>query len=141
MYSMYSMYSRHSMYCMYCLHCKYMYCKYYNRLWDLPIYMIPPMDEDYVPWFVDIYTESRDELAAFLKIHNIQTRPTYPAVHTTPMYESDASNPVTSYVSRTGLFLPSHTLITEGEIEHICRLIRCFYGGAATGTELPLGPP
>lgn len=48
------------------------------------------------------------------------------------MYESDA---------RTGLFLPFHTLLTEGEVEHICRLIRCFYGGAATGTELPLGPP
>lgn len=90
--------------------------------------MIPRTDESYLPWFIDIYTEKRDELADFLKKHNIQTRPTYPAIHTTPMYESVCEYPNSSYVSQNGLFLPSHTLLTQVEVHHICKLIACFFG-------------
>jgi dTDP-4-amino-4,6-dideoxygalactose transaminase len=84
--------------------------------------------DDYLPWFIDIYTDKRDALAVFLKTHNIQTRPTYPEIHKTPMYLSDTEYDVTSYVSQHGLFLPSHTLVTKEDVLHICRLIRCFYG-------------
>jgi len=88
--------------------------------------MIPGID--YLPWFVDVYTERRDELAAFLKIHNIQTRPTYPELHTTPMYLSTAKYPNATYVASRGLFLPSHTLVTQEDVVYICRLIRYFFG-------------
>ena len=83
---------------------------------------------DYLPWFVDVYTERPDELAAFLKIHNIQTRPTYPELHTTPMYLSTAKYPNATYVASRGLFLPSHTLVTQEDVVYICRLIRYFFG-------------
>jgi len=102
-----------------------LYKTYYEGLKDLPIFMFPPT-EDYLPWFIDIYVEKRDELAAFLKVHNIQTRPTYPELHRTPMYLSDREYPITSYIARTGLFLPSHTLVTIEDARHICKLITFF---------------
>jgi len=103
-----------------------LYTAYYEGLKGLPIHMIAPT-EDYVPWFVDIYTEKRDELAAFLKSHNIQTRATYPEIHQTPMYLSDIDYPVTTYISKNGLFLPSHTLVTMDEVYYICKLIKLYY--------------
>jgi perosamine synthetase len=103
-----------------------LYRQYYRGLQGLPVYMVKGED-DYLPWFVDIYTEKRDELAAFLKAHNIQTRPTYPEIHKTPMYLSDTQYDVTSYVSTQGLFLPSHTLVTKEEVQFICKIIGCFY--------------
>uniref|UniRef100_A0A6C0KWY7 DegT/DnrJ/EryC1/StrS aminotransferase family protein n=1 Tax=viral metagenome TaxID=1070528 RepID=A0A6C0KWY7_9ZZZZ len=106
---------------------KELYLCYYNNLRDCPIKMFSPKDSDYIPWFIDIYTDRRDELATFLKFHNIQTRPTYPEIHLTPMYYSNLDYPVTSYVSKNGLFLPSHTLVTHAEVIYICSLIRLFY--------------
>ena len=103
-----------------------LYLQYYNELKDTDVYMIPPPTDDYLPWFIDIYTPKRDELAAFLKTHNIQTRPTYPELHKTPMYPSDKEYPTASYISQNGLFLPSHTLVTEKEVKYICKLIRLF---------------
>jgi perosamine synthetase len=103
-----------------------LYLAYYEGLKGLPIHMITPV-ENYLPWFVDIYTEKRDELAAFLKLHNIQTRPTYPEIHKTPMYLTEVEYPVTSYISTNGLFLPSHTLVTANEVYSICKLIRLFF--------------
>jgi len=89
--------------------------------------MIQPDDPDYVPWFVDVYSDQRDELAEFLKKHNVQTRPTYPAIHTTPMYASDKNYPNSLYVAQKGLFLPTHSLLTPSEIRYICTLIACFF--------------
>ena len=106
-----------------------LYQDYYRGLEGTPAYMLK-QEDDYLPWFIDIYTDKRDALAAFLKTHNIQTRPTYPEIHTTPMYLSDTVYEVASYVSQNGLFLPSHTLVTKEDVRHICRLIRCFYGPA-----------
>ena len=103
-----------------------LYMAYYEGLKGLPIHMITPNDE-YVPWFVDIFTEKRDELAAFLKIHNIQTRATYPEIHRTPMYLTEKEYPITSYVAKNGLFLPSHTLVTTEEVRQICKLIAMFF--------------
>lgn len=103
-----------------------LYVEYYNHLKDSQVYMIPPSGKDYLPWFIDIYTPRRDELASFLKTHNIQTRPTYPEIHRTPMYVSDTEYPVTTYISTNGLFLPSHTLVTSADVEFICGLIKLF---------------
>jgi perosamine synthetase len=102
-----------------------LYRNYYSQLNHI-VKMIPPVDEDYVPWFVDIYTPRRDELAEFLKKHNIQTRPTYPEIHRTPMYLSDIEYPVTTFIAQQGLFLPSHTLVTAEEVRYICSLISIF---------------
>jgi len=109
-----------------------LYQSYFTEIEKIPgVRMIPRADENYVPWFVDIYTEKRDELADFLKKHNIQTRPTYPSIHTTPMYTSSDKFPNATYVSQNGLFLPTHTLLTQVEVRHICKLITCFFGDNA----------
>lgn len=100
---------------------------YYSMLGPI---MIKPTFDGWIPWFVDIYVPDRDGLAAFLKQHNIQTRPTYPAIHTTPMYAdgSIGAFPSASYVSEHGLFLPTHFALSDSAIFHICRLIRLYLG-------------
>ncbi len=104
------------------------YNKYYECLKDnTSIRMIKPTFDGWIPWFVDIFVDKRDDLMNFLKIHNIQTRSTYPEINKTPMYEDGKEFTVSKYVSDTGLFLPSHTLLTDSEIEHICNLIKVFY--------------
>ena len=85
----------------------------------------PPSDE-WIPWFVDLFVEDRDGLATFLKKHNIQTRPTYPEINRTPMYEDGQVFPVSESISRTGLFLPTHPLLTDAEIDYICKIISLY---------------
>lgn len=93
-------------------------------------WMIPPMFERWIPWFVDLYVPDRDGLAAFLKEHNIQTRPTYPEVHAS-MGVSSSEFPNTTYVSTHGLFLPTHFALSDAEIAHICRLVRLYMIGTS----------
>jgi perosamine synthetase len=99
------------------------YDLYYSHL---SAYMKPAQFDGWIPWFVDIFVEDRDSLMAFLKIHNIQTRATYPEINKTPMYDSECTLPISAYVSSHGLFLPTHMKLTNGEIEHICKLILLF---------------
>jgi perosamine synthetase len=96
------------------------YYKYLHR------YMIPAQSSHWIPWFVDIFTSRRDELVEFLKIHNIQTRSTYPEINKTPMYADSRVLPVSERISKEGLFLPTHMVLTDSQIEHISRLI-CFH--------------
>lgn len=101
------------------------YNLYYTHLKDV-CKMIPPSDDKWIPWFIDIFIENRDKLIEFLKIHNIQTRPTYPEIHKTPIYYSEKSYEVSEWVSSNGLFLPSHTLLKDNDILHICKLIKIY---------------
>ena len=99
---------------------------YYARIGTL-CNMLPPQTDSWIPWFIDIFVENREELIDFLKKHNIQTRPTYPEINKTPMYYSDKILPVSNYISTSGLFLPTHTLLTDTEIHYICDIITVFY--------------
>ncbi len=101
------------------------WARYYSKLQQ---YMIPPTYDGWLPWFVDIFIKDRDALVEFLKVHNVQTRPTYPEIHKTPMYAEyqDHKFPVSEYVSAQGLFLPTHTCITNEEIDYVCKLVE-FY--------------
>ncbi len=101
---------------------------YYTGLKDVPqVKMIAAPDNEWIPWFVDIFTEQRDQLADFLKVHNIQTRATYPEINKTPMYEDGRELLVSAWISTQGLFLPTHILITNEQIHHICKLIKMFF--------------
>lgn len=114
---------------------KEMYQKYYQALSPL-CQMIPPESSNWIPWFVDIYlppTVSRQSLMDFLLVHNVQTRATYPAIHSTPIEDVPVivenraqSFPAAQHVSARGLFLPSHTLLTDDDIGYVCKLIK-FY--------------
>lgn len=96
------------------------YDLYYSHL---STYMKPAPFDEWIPWFV----EERDVLMGYLKIHNIQTRATYPEINKTPMYDSEESLPVSAYISSHGLFLPTHMKLTDEEITHICKLILLFF--------------
>jgi perosamine synthetase len=97
---------------------------YYSEL--SPLMRAAPF-ESWIPWFVDIFVERRDDLVEYLKKHNVQTRPTYPMISSTPMYETQAQYPISKYVSEHGLFLPTHTHLKDEEIRHICGLILLFF--------------
>jgi perosamine synthetase len=99
---------------------------YYDQIGTL-CNMIRPQSDSWIPWFVDIFIENREELIEFLKKHNIQTRPTYPEINKTPMYYSNDTLPISNYISTNGLFLPTHTLLTNTEINYICDIITVFY--------------
>jgi len=103
-----------------------MFDLYYNELNTL-CNMISPQNDEWIPWFIDIYVENRDELAVFLNKHNIQTRITYPEINKTPMYLSADELVNSKYISTNGLFLPSHTLLTDNEIKYICEIIKLYY--------------
>jgi perosamine synthetase len=96
---------------------------YYSYLSE---YMIPPMFDGWIPWFVDIFVKSRDELMMFLKTHNIQTRATYPEINKTPMYMNEIVLHESAYVSSHGLFLPTHMELKDEDIHHICKLVLFF---------------
>jgi perosamine synthetase len=102
---------------------------YYNELYCINNFckMIPAENDEWIPWFVDIYIENRDDLAIFLNKHNIQTRITYPEINKTPMYFSQDELINSKYISKNGLFLPSHTLLTDNQIIYISNIIKLFY--------------
>ena len=107
---------------------KQIFDRYYSSLSNIPnIKILPSQYEGWIPWFVDIYSNRRDELVNFLKIHNIQTRPTYPEINKTPMYDDGKEYSISKWISECGLFLPSHTLLDDDQIDHICNLIRFFF--------------
>ena len=97
--------------------------RYYSHLQP---YMKPVPFPTWIPWFVDSFVPNRDECMKFLAKHNIQTRATYPEINRTPMYQDTVVHRVSEAVSANGLFLPSHTLLQDSEIDHICKLLK-FY--------------
>lgn len=99
---------------------------YYGELKDV-CKMIPPENNEWIPWFIDIFVENRDELANFLQKHNIQTRITYPEINKTAMYYNEQELTNSKYISTNGLFLPSHTLLTNEQIKYICQIIKLYF--------------
>jgi perosamine synthetase len=89
--------------------------------------LLPSMGNEWIPWFIDLKISNRDKLMHFLNQHNIQTRITYPALHALPMYNGNDCDFVNSLdISTNGVFLPSHILLTNSEINFIGRCVRCF---------------
>uniref|UniRef100_A0A6C0EPT8 Uncharacterized protein n=1 Tax=viral metagenome TaxID=1070528 RepID=A0A6C0EPT8_9ZZZZ len=106
-----------------------MFDLYYSELSEITncCKMIPPLNDEWIPWFIDIYVDDRDDLALFLNKHNIQTRITYPEINKTEMYLNNEELMNSKYISKNGLFLPSHTLLKDSEIKYICEIIKLYY--------------
>jgi perosamine synthetase len=106
---------------------------YYSRLKDISgLSMRAAQNDEWIPWFIEIISSKRDELSFFLKQHNIGTRVTYPSIHLTEPYKGISSIqgesfPHSSFISENGLFLPSHTCLTDEEIIYICQIIKIFF--------------
>lgn len=96
---------------------------YYKNLKDV-VEIKPPLNEEWIPWFVDIYVEERDTIIKYLKKHKIQTRPVYGEINKTNIYYSDKVLPNSNYVSKNGLFLPSYITLTNNEIIYICNVLK-----------------
>ena len=99
---------------------------YYNELKDI-VEMKSPLNDEWIPWFVDIFTDKRTELITFLKKHKISTRPVYGEINKTKMYYNKDIFVNSQYISNNGLFLPSYITIKDTDIKHICKLIKFFF--------------
>lgn len=99
---------------------------YYGELKDV-VEMREPLNDEWIPWFVDIFTERREELVSFLKKHGISTRPVYGEINKTKMYYNKDIFENSCYVSKNGLFLPSYITLEDRDILQICKLIKIFY--------------
>jgi perosamine synthetase len=109
-----------------------------RQMWDLyykelsnvtAIEMFKATDPGWIPWFIDIFVDRADDLAAFLKTKNIGSRRVYPALHSQSIYpeSNNLSFPVTEQYSKRGLWLPSSTQLTDTQILYICNTIKEFY--------------
>jgi perosamine synthetase len=81
-----------------------------------------------VPWFIDSLCERRAELQAFLKEKNVGSRVMYPPINRQKAYQLEGQHPISNLVGEQGLWLPSANQLTDGQIDHICKSIREFYG-------------
>ena len=103
---------------------------YYQNLKDLNkdnnLLILEPLNKEWIPWFVDILVDNRQELIVFLEKHNINTRPVYQQINKSPIYYQDTELLNSKKICYKGLFLPSHINITEIEILYICNLIKLF---------------
>lgn len=78
------------------------------------------------PWFVDVLADRRDALMSHLKENGIQTRPFYPPIHIQPAYNLCEQHPITGQVAASGLWLPSSSFLSDGDIQRVCDVIRGF---------------
>jgi perosamine synthetase len=79
------------------------------------------------PWFVDILCERRAELQDHLKKRGIGTRAMYPPVSKQEAYQRPGRHPVSELVGERGLWLPSSSQLTNGQIETVCDAVAEFY--------------
>lgn len=88
-----------------------------------------PAQAKHVYWMSSIVlkenvTLSRDILMAELDKYGIETRPLFYPVHTMPPYlEEKTSYPVAESLSKRGINLPSHALITEDDVRYIAEAL------------------
>ena len=104
-----------------------MYNLYYEYLKDEKHILIKkPLNDTWFPWFIDIYTENRENLVNFLKKHNIESRPVYQEINKTSIYYSEHVYKNSKLICNNGLFMPSHIKLTNKEIKYICKIIKLF---------------
>jgi perosamine synthetase len=103
--------------------------RYRSNLTDVQAIQWIKTDTDAVaPWFIDIYLENRDGLAAWLRDRDIGSRPVYPPIHSQEAYNLRAlSFPVTEFYSTRGLWLPSAVQLSNTEIDRVSEAIISFF--------------
>jgi perosamine synthetase len=105
--------------------------KYAELFANVPhVEMVPTNIDDTSPWFVEVFVDNPDELAAHLKAHGIGSRRVYPAIHTQKIYRDTWSGklfPVTERVAARGLWLPSASQLSDGDIERVAKVVKSFY--------------
>jgi perosamine synthetase len=107
------------------------FARYQELLADIDGLVFPETDlESTSPWFMDVLVEPevREPLAAFLRQHNVGTRPFYPPVHTqAPFATEPGTFPGAVDASRRGLWLPSSVRLSDDDIQYVAACVRSFY--------------
>jgi perosamine synthetase len=109
---------------------KAMYRLYRDLLSDVEAIKFIVTDlADTSPWFIDIIIEEkRSQLAAFLRNHGVGTRFFYPAIHSQPPYSHIKGHfPNSDWASRSGLWLPSSSFLSDEDIAYVCTNIKEFF--------------
>lgn len=67
-------------------------------------------------------TEQRNKLIELLAADGIETRPVFYPLHLMPPYVSEPalSFPVSEQLGAQGISLPTHTLLSDADVDHIC---------------------
>lgn len=100
-----------------------MHTLYYK---NIPTLMLKPPNNEWIPWFIEIFVENRQAFVTFLNAHNIETRVSYPQVSKTCVYDNIEHFPNSEFISTTGLFLPTHFCLSDDEIIFICKIINLY---------------
>jgi perosamine synthetase len=79
------------------------------------------------PWFIDVFTEKREELMDFLKSNGIGTRVMYPPINKQIAYQVTGEHPVSNKIGQHGLWLPSSSQLSDTQILFICEKIHAFF--------------
>lgn len=109
---------------------KGIFTRYRERLSGLPLEFVATDLSVTTPWFIDVFVDEPEALAAHLHSAGIETRLFYPPIHTQEIYKKDyvgRSFPVSERWSARGLWLPSSSQLTDEEIDCITGNIRQFY--------------
>lgn len=74
----------------------------------------------------DTFGTSRDDVAAQLAAHDIETRPFFIPIHTLPPYQHLAGVtqlPVTNRLARQGINLPTFSSMTTDDVDRVCEAL------------------
>jgi perosamine synthetase len=107
---------------------KEIWALYYEMLADVKeIELFPHQIQFTCPWFVDSVAQNRDSLKQNLADLGIGTRVMYPPINAQKAYSQIGSFPISEYIGKHGLWLPSFVQISNEQIEDVCNAIREFY--------------
>jgi perosamine synthetase len=105
---------------------------YTEQLKNVPGIILPPRKDwaKNVYWMYSILVDEdkfgmdRDALIKILEREEIETRPFFPPIHTQPIYNTGQQLPVSEWLSKRGMNLPSAVTIRPQQIERVCKIIR-----------------
>jgi perosamine synthetase len=110
--------------------------KYRAALKDLPGLAFQPIAPwaTLAPWLFNVVVEpefccSRDDLIRLLAENNVETRPFFLSLHELPPFREGSRArhehlPESERLSGNGLSLPTHSSMTERDVERVCSVIR-----------------
>ncbi len=101
---------------------------YKSQLADVPEVSFFDQNLQYTtPWFIDVFTQHRENLQKYLKEQQIGTRTMYPPINKQVAYQVDGEHSVSNKVGTHGLWLPSASQLTNDQISYITNAIHKFY--------------
>ncbi|KAG4074967.1 hypothetical protein HA402_014546 [Bradysia odoriphaga] len=126
--------------------------KWYRRnLRELPVKLMPQCGVDDTPWVFGVQCVTKSERTAlrkFMAEHGIETRDFFFNLHLQPVYlpekGSPPSLPNAEYLGSTGFYLPTHSNLTEEDVQYICDCMKLYFangmGTVKQDCDLPLIP-